>query len=67
MLRSAPLLRRGALLIRGPSNLDIGPGSAKQREERCIASGTREAQDDEFFACSSTFAIERKSCQAIFL
>src|SRR3954454_12615554 len=29
----------GALLIRGPS---MGPGSAKQREERCIASGTRE-------------------------
>jgi hypothetical protein len=30
MLRSAPLLRRGALLIRGP-HLDMGPGSAEQR------------------------------------
>src|SRR5664279_2415972 len=39
MLRSAPLLRRGALRIRGPE--DVGPGSAEQREERCTASGTR--------------------------
>jgi hypothetical protein len=37
MLRGAPLLRRGALLIRGRN----GPGSAEQREERCTASGTR--------------------------
>ena len=30
MLRSAPPLRRGALLIRGPSA--VGPGSAEQRQ-----------------------------------
>jgi hypothetical protein len=34
MLRSAPRLRRGALLIRGPwlRNASVGPGSAEQRE-----------------------------------
>src|SRR5438132_5882368 len=31
----------GALLIRGPSYLRVGPDSAEQREERCTASGTR--------------------------
>jgi hypothetical protein len=31
MLRSAPRLRRGALLIRGPSIIVMGPGSAKHR------------------------------------
>jgi len=34
MLRSAPLLRRGAPLIRGPRdghNESVGPGSAEQR------------------------------------
>ena len=43
MLRSAPPLRRGALLIRGRNKGSIcnGPGSAEQREERCTASGTR--------------------------
>jgi hypothetical protein len=43
MLRSAPHLRRGALLIRGRHKLRVchGPGSAEQREERCTASGTR--------------------------
>jgi hypothetical protein len=51
MLRSAPLLRRGALLIRGPCSTPphIGPGSAAHRTgrcfaspgERCAASGTR--------------------------
>jgi len=41
--RSAPLLRRGALLSRGPCGGvgAVGPGSAEQREERCTASGTR--------------------------
>jgi hypothetical protein len=35
-------LRRDALLIRGPlASVEIGPGSAEQREERCTASGTR--------------------------
>jgi hypothetical protein len=45
MLRSAPPLRRGALLIRGPCRgvVAVGPGSAEQREERCTASGTRNA------------------------
>jgi hypothetical protein len=34
MLRSAPLLlRRGALLIRGPSLGNLGPGSASHRKE----------------------------------
>src|SRR5437763_321238 len=35
MLCSAPLLRRGALLIRGPHllHLQMGPGSAEQRQE----------------------------------
>jgi hypothetical protein len=44
MLRNAPLLRRGALLIRGRNGLGIGdgPGSAEQREERCTAPGTRQ-------------------------
>jgi hypothetical protein len=39
MLRSAPRLRRGALLRRGPCfELEqMGPGSAEQREERCTA------------------------------
>src|ERR1700674_1136701 len=33
MLRSAPLLRRGALLIRGPlSKASVGPGSAERRK-----------------------------------
>jgi hypothetical protein len=32
MLRSAPLLRRGALLNRDPFE-SVGPGSAEQREE----------------------------------
>jgi hypothetical protein len=32
MLRSAPLLRRDALLIRDPFEL-VGPGSAEQREQ----------------------------------
>jgi hypothetical protein len=43
MLRSAPLLRRGALLIRGRNEGSArnGPGSAVHREERCTASGTR--------------------------
>src|SRR5260370_22282536 len=43
MLRSAPPLRRGALLIRGPQqhNESMGPGSAEQRKVRCTASGTR--------------------------
>jgi hypothetical protein len=44
MLRSAPHLRRGALLVRGPSlsrTQSVGPGSAEHREERCTASGTR--------------------------
>ena len=43
MLRSALPLRRGALLIRAPSDHRrfLGPGSAEQREERCTASGTR--------------------------
>src|SRR5258708_4564216 len=41
MLRSAPRLRRDALLIRGPSRATaMGPGSAEQREKRCTASGT---------------------------
>jgi len=31
MLRSAPHLRRGALLIRGPHSASVGPGSAEQR------------------------------------
>jgi hypothetical protein len=31
MLRSAPLLRRGALLIRGPCS-ETGPGSAAHRQ-----------------------------------
>ncbi len=35
-------LRRGALLIRGPSiQVRMGPGAADQCEERCAASGTR--------------------------
>jgi len=33
MLRSAPPLRRGALLIRGLSQRFVGPGSAAQRQE----------------------------------
>jgi hypothetical protein len=34
--------RSGALLSRGPSrSVEIGPGSAEQREGRCTASGTR--------------------------
>jgi hypothetical protein len=53
MLRSAPRLRRDALLIRGPSaRLAMGPGSAEQRHSasktrvnvlvgRGTASGTR--------------------------
>ena len=43
MLRSTPLLRRGALLIRGLWLRDgnVGPGSAAQRQARCTASGTR--------------------------
>ncbi len=42
MLRSAPLVWRGALLSRGPLCIpqSVGPGSAEQREERCTASGT---------------------------
>jgi hypothetical protein len=34
MLRSTPLLRRGALLIRGPYVISggVGPGSAEQRK-----------------------------------
>ena len=45
MLRSAPRLRRGALLIRGPwlHNEGVGPGSAEQRKKRCAESGTRDA------------------------
>ncbi|MEH2591400.1 hypothetical protein V1273_005239 [Bradyrhizobium sp. AZCC 1721] len=31
MLGSAPHLRRGALLIRGPPAAAVGPGSAEQR------------------------------------
>src|SRR3954454_18754070 len=43
MLRSAPHLRRGALLSRGRNEVSVrdGPGSAEQREERCTASGTK--------------------------
>src|SRR5258708_6881046 len=43
MLRNAPLLRRGVLLIRGPAqkNESVGPGSAARRKMRCTASGTR--------------------------
>jgi hypothetical protein len=43
MLRSTPLLRRGALLIRGLWLRDgnPGPGSAAQRQARCTASGTQ--------------------------
>jgi len=33
MLRSAPLLRRGAPLIRGLLQRVVGPGSAAQRQE----------------------------------
>ena len=40
--RSPDAARSGALLSRGPSrSVEIGPGSAQQREERCTASGTR--------------------------
>ena len=37
--------RSGALLIRGPlcTRIALGPGSAVHREERCTASGTRDA------------------------
>jgi hypothetical protein len=44
MQRSAPPLRRVALLISGPTlaSVEIGPGSAEQREGRCTVSGTRE-------------------------
>jgi len=38
MLRSAPHLRRGALLIRGPRLSTVGPGAAEQRPGRCFAS-----------------------------
>jgi hypothetical protein len=31
MLRNAPRLRRGALLIRSPHTLAVGPGAAEQR------------------------------------
>src|SRR5450759_1825196 len=45
MLRNAPYLRRGALLIRGPQlEKKVGPGSAEQRDGRCTASGTRDLQ-----------------------
>ena len=42
MLRSAPLLRRGALLIRGRNGGSIrsGPGAAERHEECRTASGT---------------------------
>src|SRR6266849_1297300 len=41
--RISSAARSGALLSRGPSrSVDMGPGSAEQREERCSASGTRE-------------------------
>src|SRR5712672_3086671 len=33
MLRSAPHLRRGALLVRGPWLYEVGPGSAAHRQE----------------------------------
>src|SRR6266851_3976625 len=40
--RISSAARSGALLSRGPSrSVDMGPGSAEQREERCTASGTR--------------------------
>src|SRR4051794_38437864 len=42
MLRSAPLLRRGALLIRGPSRGEDGSRLCGAAQGRCTASGTRE-------------------------
>jgi len=37
MLRSAPLLRHGALLLRGPFVLaSVGPGSAEQRDRTML-------------------------------
>src|SRR5712671_5855534 len=44
-LRASSTRYGGALLIRGPSwtPYHLGPGSAVHREERCTASGTREA------------------------
>jgi hypothetical protein len=52
--RSAPpLRRRGALQSRGPAyfHRNRGPGSAKQREERCIAPGTRQPEDCQIITC----------------
>src|ERR1700674_5725463 len=44
-------LRRGALLIRGPSLYPAGPGSAEQREGRCTAAGTRRFTGVALFGC----------------
>jgi hypothetical protein len=47
MLRIAQHLWRGALLIRAHlAGVEMGPGSAEQREERYTASGTREERCD---------------------
>jgi hypothetical protein len=56
-------------------NLDMGPGSAKRRDRTMLRIAGRtlhrvrdtRPQVAGFFACSSALAIERKSCQAIFL
>jgi hypothetical protein len=56
MLRNAPLLRRGALLIRGPCMTPMGSGSAEQREERCTASGIRDLYSSKNVTVSATLA-----------
>jgi hypothetical protein len=58
---SAPPLRRGALLIRGPRlpTDKMGPGSAVQREGRCAASGTRR------FFCAIQFSNSGALCSPL--
>ena len=51
MLRNAPLLRRGALLIRGPL-ASVGPGSA---EQRCTLHRVRDTEGESYAATALCF------------
>jgi hypothetical protein len=73
MLRSAPHLRRGVSADPGAILLRVGRGSREQRDRMMLRIAGRTLhrvrdtmpQDEEVCACSSAFAIARRSCHVM--